>query len=443
MRATQRIKWGAFGEKHRAYIRAALRARMAVAEGAIRAGKTIDNLIIAAAYLETCPDTYHLATGSTLGNAKLNLGVSNGYGLEALFRGRCRWGKYRDNEALFINTQTGEKIVIFCGGRNADSYKKILGNSYGLWIATEINEHYDSDDSRTSFIKVAMGRQAAAIQPLTLWDLNPCHPQHSIYKDYIDRYKTDMPPGSYIWEHFTIADNANITPERLELIKSQYDPRSVWYRRDILGERAVAEGLIYRYFADDPTRYISAPQLHGGEIISVGLDFGGNKSKTVLIASAISRDFRRVAVLGERGLPITEQIDSERIKRETVDFCRDIQRRYGRISFLFGDNASTTLLFDVQAALREERDLAHIRADGSIKDRILNRVQAIDAMLTAGRLTICPDARGLINALSNLKWDEEKEDTVEDKNIDNINDYFDGFCYSWTMWIDALALKGG
>ena len=42
-------------------------------------------------------------------------------------------------------------------------YKRILGNSYGLWIATEINEHYDSDDSRESFIKVAMGRQAAAL----------------------------------------------------------------------------------------------------------------------------------------------------------------------------------------------------------------------------------------------------------------------------------------
>ena len=52
-------------------------------------------------------------------------------------------------------TLTGEKIVIFAGGGKADSYKKILGNSYGLWIATEINEHYDSDDSRTSFIKVA------------------------------------------------------------------------------------------------------------------------------------------------------------------------------------------------------------------------------------------------------------------------------------------------
>ena len=32
--------------------------------------------------------------------------------------------------------------------------------------------------------------------------------------------------------------------QRLREIESRYDPTTVWYRRDILGERAVAEGLI-------------------------------------------------------------------------------------------------------------------------------------------------------------------------------------------------------
>ena len=178
----QTINWGKFSDKHKRYIKQALNSDFVVAEGSIRSGKTIANCIIAAAYLETCPDKIHLASGSTLPNAKLNIGDCNGFGLEHLFRGRCRWGKYKDNEAMYINTQIGEKIVLFTGGGKADSYKKILGNSYGMWIATEINEHFDSDDSRTSFIKVAMGRQVAATKPFTLWDLNPCNPNHPIYK---------------------------------------------------------------------------------------------------------------------------------------------------------------------------------------------------------------------------------------------------------------------
>ena len=244
MQTKSTIEWKPFSEKHKRYIQNALRNRMNVAEGAIRSGKTIDNCIIAAMYLETCPDRIHLASGSTIANAKLNIGVCNGFGLEYLFRGRCRWKKFRDNDALFINTQTGEKIVIFAGGAKADSYKRILGNSYGLWIATEINEHFDCDDSRSSFIKVAMGRQIAADKPLILWDLNPCNPSHHIYTDYIDKYKEGF-VGGYQYQHFTIKDNRAITPERLAQIESQYTKGSIWYRRDILGERCIAEGLIY------------------------------------------------------------------------------------------------------------------------------------------------------------------------------------------------------
>lgn len=217
---------------------------MSVAEGAIRSGKTIDHCIIAAMRLETCRDKIHLASGSTIANAKLNIGDCNGYGLEHIFRGRCRWGKYKDNEALYIQTQTGEKIVIFAGGGKADSYKRILGNSYGLWIATEINEHYDSDDSRTSFIKVAFGRQVAAQDPCVLWDMNPCQPNHKIYTDYIDLYPTTY-SGGYNYQHFTLADNYSITPDRRKEIESQYVVGSIWYKRDIQGERCLAEGLIF------------------------------------------------------------------------------------------------------------------------------------------------------------------------------------------------------
>ena len=132
MKKTQQIEWKPFSDKHKLYINNALNNKMCVAEGAIRSGKTIDHCIIASMYLETCKDKIHLASGSTIGNAKLNIGVCNGFGLENIFRGRCHWGKYKDNEALYIGTQTGEKIVIFVGGGKGDSYKKILGNSYGL-----------------------------------------------------------------------------------------------------------------------------------------------------------------------------------------------------------------------------------------------------------------------------------------------------------------------
>lgn len=233
-----------FGPKHQAYIGRASKATVSVAEGAVRAGKTIDN-ITAFAYMidRGVPDRIHLVTGATVGTAKLNIGDANGYGLEYIFRGRCKWGKYKDNEALFIDSRGRRYIVIFVGGAKSDSYKRIRGNSYGMWLATEVNLHHPDT------IKEAFNRQLAARVRRVFWDLNPVNPANWIYKEYIDRFP-EMFAGSYNYEHFTIFDNASISAQRIEEIKRQYIPGSIWYRRDIEGERCIAEGLVYPMYED-------------------------------------------------------------------------------------------------------------------------------------------------------------------------------------------------
>ena len=137
-------------------------------------GKTVDNVFAFAQELKTTPDKIHLATGSTMGNAKLNIGDANGFGLEWIFRGQCRWGKYKDMEALLISgpsTDFKQKIVIFAGASSSDSFKKIRGNSYGMWIATEINLHHDNT------IKEAFNRQLAGKEQENLLGHEPRTPE--------------------------------------------------------------------------------------------------------------------------------------------------------------------------------------------------------------------------------------------------------------------------
>lgn len=92
----------AFSAKHVEYIRRCAANQINVAEGAVRAGKTVDNVFAFAHELKTTPDKIHLATGSTAANAKLNIGDANGFGLEHIFRGQSRWGKYKGNDCLTI-----------------------------------------------------------------------------------------------------------------------------------------------------------------------------------------------------------------------------------------------------------------------------------------------------------------------------------------------------
>ena len=74
-----------FGEGHKEYIRKCRYAMFNILEGAVRSGKTVDNVYAFAHELKTTPDRIHLATGSTMGNAKLNIGDANGFGLEWIF----------------------------------------------------------------------------------------------------------------------------------------------------------------------------------------------------------------------------------------------------------------------------------------------------------------------------------------------------------------------
>ena len=432
MGKTATIPWGEFSPKHKADIKNALRNRMCVAEGAIRSGKTIDHCIIAAAYLEETPDTYHLASGSTIGNAKLNIGVCNGFGLEALFRGRCRWGKCRGNEALFVQTRTGEKVIIFVGGSKADSYKRILGNSYGLWIATEINEHYDSKDSRTSFLKVATGRQIAALHPFTLWDLNPCNPKASIYEDYIDKYRAQGLAGGYLYQHFTIKDNATITPERIAEIESRYDPNTVWYRRDILGERAVAEGLVYQLFADQPERYI-VDDLPHVQRATIGVDFGGGTSAHAFCCLGYSG--HSIVVLDE--YRETEALNPTKLQQDFTDFVRRCQMRW-LVTDAWCDSAEQTLINGLRTAAAQAR--LPLNIGNALKKPINDRIRALCILMGAGRFKINRACKHTIDALASAIWDSKKvtEDVRLDDGTTNI-DSLDAMEYAYERDIPVLV----
>lgn len=442
---TRTIPWGKFSDKHKNYIKTALNYKQSVAEGAVRSGKTIDHCIIFSMYLETCEDKIHLASGSSLPNAKLNIGDCNGFGLEHIFRGRCRWGKYKSNEALFVQTKTGEKIVIFTGGGKSNSYKSILGNSYGGWIATEINEHYDCEDSRTSFIKVAMARQIASVHPFTLWDLNPSNPNADIYKNYIDKF---MGLDWYRYGHFNIFDNATMSQERIEEIQSKYDRNSVWYKRDILGERIVAEGLVFPYFANDCKPYLFKYQhlkekmKEQGKRFShliIGVDFGDNGSKYSWHLTGFTNDWDYMWALDEGDMEKSNSIDATKFCKAFVRFYKRCIECYGYVEWIFPDSASNTLINTLRAYFYAEG------LDGSIiapvkKNELTDRPITVDSLLVTGRLKIEEHCKNLINALSELVWDEKK-DIPKDENVNNINDDWDSFCYTFITHSGYIDLR--
>ena len=439
-----------FSEKHQEYMRRSRSAAINVAEGAVRAGKTVDNVFAFAYELETTPDKLHLATGSTIANAKLNIGDCNGYGLEGIFRGRCKWGKYKDNECLQIKTPTGVKIVIFAGGGKADSFKKIRGNSYGMWIATEINLHHDNT------IKEAFNRQLAAQRRKIYWDLNPDNPNAPIYAEYIDKYASMQAAGTllggYNYEHFTIRDNLTILKQRIEEIVSQYDQESVWYRRDILGERCVADGLVYQAFADQPDRNIICWAelneedrrriLASVDFVSIGVDFGGNRSLTAFVATAVLRGFSGLLVIRDHHIQGRKgDIDPNRLNSEFVGIVQrlraDLPSLY--IKYCFADSEAQYLINGLRKASFEAG--LGISFGDSAKKEITQRIYCTTALLNLGKLNILSDCELVINGLKSAIWDKDSAEKGKDVRLDNFSsdiDILDAFEYSWERFMKKL-----
>ena len=101
----------------------------------------------------------------------------------------------------------------------------------------------------------------------------------------------------------------------------------------------MAEGIIFRYFADNPEPYlytdaqlqewfavrIKQAQREGRrkwlDKITIGIDFGGNGSMTTYVATGFIK-YHTLLPLEEDHLPVTQEVDSKRICDKFVEFYR-------------------------------------------------------------------------------------------------------------------------
>lgn len=438
--STTKTVYGIFSPKHTAYIERAKKATISVAEGAVRAGKTIDNIAAFAWMIHKgTPDRLHLATGSTAANAKLNIGDANGFGLEYLFRGRCRWSKYKGDEALIIKSRGREYVVIFAGGGKADSYKKIRGNSYGMWIATEINLHHENT------IKEAFNRQLAARNRKVFWDLNPSAPHAPIYTEHINRFPEQL-GNKYNYEHFTIRDNLTISPERIAEIESQYQKDSVWYKRDILGQRCAAEGLIYRDFADNTSKYIisdvnkwCAEKNERINIVTIGVDFGGSGSATKFQATGITKRWAVIALDEERINHREEDVDPSRLTSRYTAFAERVINTYGAAQTR-ADSAEQVLMRGLSHAAQQQGLRTQVK--NAIKMPINDRIKLELLLMGQGRLYVSDKCPHLIDALQTAVYNPKKYD---DERLDDGTsdiDSLDAFEYSIEPYYKQLNAAG-
>lgn len=391
-----------------AYIQRSKGSWLNVAEGGKRAGKNVINLLAWAAAIDSHPDKLHLAAGVSSSAAKMNIIDSDGFGLQWIFgEKRARQGIYNGRDALFIQTSTGEKVVLIAGGNDARSASLIKGHSYGSAYVTEANECHQT------FIQEVFDRTLASSKRQLFFDLNPKPPAHWFYTDILDYQDALAAQGQnpgYNYGHFTIADNLSISDATLKDELLKYDRSSIWYQRDILGLRTSASGRIYTSYTYDSTALTPEQirRLDFSELV-IGIDVGGTDA-TVATLTGLTRD-RKPTVVHIDGLyhkqGIDNKMDESAYIHMIIEWLIPWSHIYPKIATIYVDSANKLFITGLRNALIQ-RGLSRFTVRGFDKsDGILERIELTSMLLAQGRYKISSRLSKWHEAMQMATWTQE------------------------------------
>lgn len=379
-----------------------------IAHGGKRGGKNVIQTLAFCIALENHPDKIHLVSAFSVSSALLNVATCDGYGIQNYFHGRYKLGKFNERNALFLNTRRGRKIVLFTGGGKDNDEKRLKGNSYGMAYITEANE------CTPNFINEVFDRTISSSDRKIFHDLNPKAPRHWYYDMlafHQDKQNED-PNYGLNYAEFNIYDNHSLSEEQLKNIIKTYDQTTIWFKRDILGERIASEGTIYTTFANNPNNYIINEVNDRIIFATIGVDFGGTKSGHAFVLTGFTKQFKKVITLDE--FYTKEEIDPKQLEEYFVEFVKKARKKYN-VNAIYMDSAEQVLIRGLKNALKNAR--IGVKINNALKGSIIERIKFYNMLFANDRYRVMSHCTHLINSFCTSIWKENN--SMSDERLDD------------------------
>ena len=401
--------------------------RINLLTGSVRSGKTYISLLKWAIFVGTMPKNCEfLMTGKTLTSLKRNcLGL-----LQDLVGDNFTYSLSQKSGTLF-----GRKIW-FEGANDNRSESKIRGMTLAGTYVDELTQiPFD-------FYKMLLSRLSVKNAKLYA-TTNPDAPSHWVKVNVIDNKEIDKK----IW-NFTLDDNEILKKENeeyFENLKKEYKSMGgVFYERFILGLWVLAEGLIYKQFANNKEMFIKNEALdeYGNKInfmiISVGIDYGATKGETEFKATGITQYFKEAWTIDE--MKISGLHSPEQIYEKFKEFYCRVVADYGKVTHCFGDYGALgqVLTYGLNRFLQQNSIPLQVR--DCIKGKIIDRIYMDQMLFAQSRRFIPSKCKYLIEAYEQAVWDEKKDDTRLDDGTTPIDD-LDASEYSMFPFYDKFMMN--
>ena len=358
--------------------------RINLLEGSVSSGKTWISLVLWGFWLATMPQNQlYLMCGKSLTTLKRNCLIP----LEAMF-GQSNFSFSTSAKEAYL---FGRRILLE-GANDARSEGKIRGLTLQGAYCDELTL-FPKD-----FFVMLLSRLRVPGAKL-IATTNPDSPEHWLKKEYIDR----MAELDMLTMRFLLDDNTTLDRQYVESVKKEYT--GVFYNRFILGEWAIAEGLIYPQF--DREKHIEQRDNPQGEWY-ISVDYG---TLNAFSAGLWCYD-------GTTAYRAAEYYYSGRETRKQLTNAQYLQR----IQQLAVSHKIECVIVDPSAAsfIAELRNADFTVRKG--KNAVVDGIRRVSSALQAGKLQFSPDCKGCIREFGLYRWDESCSEDRPIKENDHAMD---------------------
>ncbi|MDT0306117.1 PBSX family phage terminase large subunit [Streptomyces sp. DSM 44917] len=384
-------------------------APLSLWSGAVSSGKTIASLIAFLVALVRAPDHgLVVIVGRTLQTIERN--IIDPLQSAHLFGPLARHVHHTTGATTAVILG---RTVHLIGASDARAEGRIRGSTIALAYVDEATL------VPQAFWMMLLSRLRVGAESRLMATTNPDGPFHWLRRDFIAKAAE---VGMTSW-HFTLDDNPSLDPGFVARLKVQYS--GLWYRRFILGEWCLAEGVVYGMW--DEARHVVDILPRMRRWLAVGIDYGTVNPFAALLVGVGEEDGRLYVASEYRH-------DSRATRRQLTDaeYSRAVQDWLGSYRHAGERGVAPEWIFvDPSAA----SFMTQLWADGvpsvaRADNNVLDGIRSVSVALGADLVSVHRSCAGLIAELPGYAWDERAAQAGDDKPVKQDDHSVDALRYA-------------